>query len=332
MIGLWKRFVARMDTREGGEALAALRLSMGTAALWTALHNWPVAKMVWTDVAYEGYRKLPEGPWLTEWLGGTTPEVVGGLMITTVVSALFIIGGVAPRLAALVYLQAHMALNDINGHSGGSYDELLSNVMWILVFANSHATWSLTCLARTGRFSDRSAQVLAWPRYLILLQLIVMYTSTGLQKVSAHWIPFGDLGALYYILQQPSWAHWPDMTWLAWWFPVTQAMTLSVWLFEVAAPLLIVALWARSSRTRAGPLRRWLTRIRYRDLFALYGVGMHIGIHALMAVGPFSIISLGMYPSLWHADEWRRLSDRLTGRRRSPAKPTPPAETPHRAG
>lgn len=332
MIRLWQAFVARMDTREGGEALAALRVALGTAALATALHNWPVGTMVWTDVAYDGYRSLPGGPWLVELLGGTTPEVVTALMVTTIASALLVIGGVVPRLAALVYLQAHMALSDINGHAGGSYDELLSNVMWILVFARSHATWSLTCRLRTGRWSDRSATVLAWPRYLIVLQLVIVYTSTGLQKVSAHWIPFGDLGALYYILQQPSWAHWPDMTWLAWWFPVTQAMTLGVWLFEVGAPLLLVALWARGSRTTAGPLRRWLTKVRFRDLFGLFGIGMHIGIHALMAVGPFSIISLAMYPALWHADEWRRLSDRLSGRLRRSAPPSPQAATPHRAG
>ena len=327
MIGLWRRFVGRMDHREGGEALAALRITLGGAALYSMLHNLSVAHLVWLDPVDGGYRKLPPSPWLIEWLGGNTPEVIYGLLAVTAVTATGLLLGVFPRVAALVFLQAHMALSDVNGHAGGSYDELLSNCIWVMVFARSHSTWSLTCRIRHGKWSNLDARVPAWPRYLIILQLVMVYTSTGLQKVSSHWIPGGDLGALYYILQQPSWSRWPDMTWLAWIFPVTQMMTLGVWLFEVGSPLLIVALWAQSSRVHAGPIRRWMNRIRYRDVFGLCGIGMHIGIHALMSVGPFSIISLAMYPALWHADEWRRLVRKMAAWRAMP-QPTTPLKTP----
>lgn len=327
MIRLWTRWVKLLDRREGGEAMAALRLSIGAAALYATLHNYSVAHLVWVDADHGGYRNLPPTTGMVEWLGGATPEVVSGLLAVTLVCGLLLFFGVVPRAAALVYLQTHMALSDLNGHAGGSYDELLSNCMWLMVFARSHATWSLTCRLRTGRWSAPGAQVMSWPRYLMVLQLVLVYASTGFQKVSSHWLPGGDLGALYYILQQPSWSRWPDMTWLAWVYPVTQVMTLVVWLFEVSAPLLLLALWARSSRESAGPLRRWMNRIRYRDLFGLFGVGMHIGIHTLMSVGPFSIISLAMYPALWHADEWRRLGLRLSAWRSKRASPSLPETT-----
>jgi hypothetical protein len=332
MIKPWSQWVKFIDRREGGEAMAALRLSLGSAALYATLHNYSVAHLVWVDAEHGGYRRLPRVTGMVEWLGGATPDVVSGLLAVTLVSALLLVFGILPRAAALVYLQTHMALSDLNGHAGGSYDELLSNCMWLMVFARSHATWSVTCRLRTGRWSDPDARVMSWPRYLVVLQLVLVYASTGFQKVSSHWIPGGDLGALYYILQQPSWSRWPDMTWLAWVYPVTQLMTFGVWLFELGAPLLLLALWARSSRTTAGPMRRWLNRIRYRDLFAFLGIGMHIGIHALMSVGPFSIISLAMYPSLWHADEWRRLSLRLSAWRPKPASPTPSAKTARQEG
>ncbi|MFT4976611.1 MAG: hypothetical protein ACI8S6_002516 [Myxococcota bacterium] len=332
MINPWSRFVALMDRREGGEALAAIRLALGAAALIAVSYNVPVWQDVWLDIEHGGYRNFSNPPWLVAALGGTTPTVIGGLLATTAVSGALIFCGVLPQLAALVYLQTHLALTDINGHAGGSYDQVLSNALWLLVFMRSGATWSVSCRLRTGRWSNSEARVPSWPRYLMVLQLVLIYCSTGLQKVSSHWLPGGDLGALYYILQQPSWARWPDMTWLAWVFPVTQVMTLSVWLFEVSSPVVLLALWARSSRTSAGPLRRLLCRLRVRDLFALFGVGMHIGIHTLMSVGPFSIVSLAMYPALWHADEWHRLSRRWSAWRGRPATPSRSKTPAPRAG
>lgn len=169
----------------------------------------------------------------------------------------------------------------------------------------------------------------AWPRYLLMFQLLLVYTSTGTQKLSTHWLPGGDLGALYYILLQPSWSRF-DMSWLAWVFPVTQAATLGTWLFEVFAPLLLIAMWGRSDRVKAGPLRRLLCRIEYRDLFAFFGVMMHLTIHAVMEVGPFSVISLAFYPALWHPDEWARMARVIGTASRRSAATSSPSRTPDR--
>ena len=46
---------------------------------------------------------------------------------------------------------------------------------------------------------------------------------------------------------------------------------------------------------RGGRLRRWVLRYDLRKPFAAIGVGLHLGILALLNVGPFSPISLSYY-------------------------------------
>jgi hypothetical protein len=47
-------------------------------------------------------------------------------------------------------------------------------------------------------------------------------------------------------------------------------------------------------------------------MFAVFGVGMHLGIEALMNVGPFSFISMSYYLALLWPSEARAALDRLT--------------------
>jgi Na+-driven multidrug efflux pump len=129
------------------------------------------------------------------------------------------------------------------------------------------------------------------------------------------------LDALWYILQQPTWQRFPlPMQSLTWAYPLTQAASLSVWAFEQAAPLLLLAYWYRETRERPGYLRARFNALDFRTLYLLFGVGMHIGIEALMEVGPFSIASLTLYLACFHPDEWSRLFNRL---RMSGSSPVP---------
>ena len=139
----------------------------------------------------------------------------------------------------------------------------------------------------------------------MVVQLVLMYSSTGLQKVSTHWVPGGDMAALYYIMQQPSWQRF-DLSWTAWVHPLTQLATLGTWLWEVGSPVLLLAFWYRRTRGGGGWLRATLNRIDARSLFALFGALVHAGIHALMDVGPFSYVSIALYPALFSPDELRQ--------------------------
>ncbi|MCB9766279.1 MAG: hypothetical protein H6739_41270 [Alphaproteobacteria bacterium] len=323
MSGLWARWVDLLSTREPGTTLALYRVAMGLCILGTVgtvvVHG--LVDVIWLPAEHGGYRGAMQPGFLFDWLG-VTPITVWSTVVVSMVSGVLLtlgVGGPAlGRLVAFVALWSTMGLTDINGHTGGSYDELLTCGLWLLVLADSTRTLSVDCWRRTGGWTDPTP-ILAFPRYLVVFQLVLAYWSTGAQKVSAYWTPAGDFSALYYILQQPSWQRW-DMQWLAWVFPATQLATISTWMFELGSPLLLLAFWFRRTEDRPGRLRALFNRARFRDVFAAFGVGLHVGVFILMNVGPFSAVTLALYVCLFHPDEWQRALDRL--------RPPAPAEVP----
>lgn len=328
----WRRLVAMLAETEPGSVQALFRIAIGLCVLG-AVGTVVVAGLVeplWVDRAFGGYRDLGRGPWLVAWLGGPTPRVVWGLVAATLASGTLLTLGIGSRGAALVALQGVMGLTWLNGHAGGSYDELLANALWLLVLSRSDATLSLSCRLRTGAWTDPTARVASWPRWLMVLQLVVVYSSTGFQKVSSYWVPGGDFSALWYILQQPSWQR-VDMRWAAPFFPLTQLATALTWCWEISYPLVLATFWARRGPDRANGLRQLLRRLDLRRPYALFGALMHVGTLLLMNVGPFSAITLSFYLTLWHPDELRSVGRRLrswaTARPPAPAPPSPPGRT-----
>jgi hypothetical protein len=124
---------------------------------------------------------------------------------------------------------------------------------------------------------------------------VIVYFMTGIQKVSDTWVPGGELSALYYILQQPTWQR-VDSLWLAHVFPLTQLGTLFTWTFEVGSPLLLVAIVVE--RHGRGRLARQLRRIPFRRGWALWGAVLHVGIALSMAVGVFPYLAPAFYVAL----------------------------------
>lgn len=328
---LWKAWVALLSRKEDGTSLALYRIGLGLCVLYTvgAVALPGMVPVLWLDRDYGGYLEMGKVWWLVDALGGPTPAVVWSLVGLTVLAGLALVLGIAARLTAFVALQSLLALTWINGSAGGSYDELMSNALWLLVLADSDATLSLWSRIRTGSWRGNRL-VSAWPRYLVVFQLAVIYTSTAAQKLSAYWTPGGDYSALYYILQQPTWQR-VDMRWVAQIFPVTQLMTISTWLWEWSAPLLLLSFYYRDTRARPGRLRALFNRLDVRLLYGLFGVGLHLGIFALMEVGPFSWDTLALYIALVHPDEWRAFGRAISRRfRPSPAaaRPAPAAPSP----
>jgi len=330
--GLWSRWKALLAHKEPAHGLAFLRIGLGFILL-VELLSVSLSGLVptlWMHVDHGGYRAYTlTGAWLIDALGGPAPGLIWTLVALGMLSSVALLLGVGTRIAAFVGLQSFLALAWTNGHAGGSYDPLITNLLWLMVLADGGSTGSLTAKMRTGRWWP-DVEVSAWPRYLVVGQMVAVYTATGMQKVSASWVPGGDLSALYYILQQPSW-HRFDMSWAASVYPLTQLLTLLSWLFEVGSAVLIFALWARASRQSAGPLRRFSNRVDLRMWWLGFGLLMHIGIMLLMDVGTFSIACISTYACFFHADELkaaaRVVSSRLGRTVASlPAKPSLPAE------
>lgn len=319
----WSGWVELVGRREPGTSLALFRIMTGSALLYAvgSVVAADLVELLWVDEAYGGYRRL-KGNWLVSALGGARPEVTWTLIGLTLGAGLSLTLGVLARPCALVAGQGLLALTTLNTHARSSYDPLLVNSLWLLVLADSTATLSLRCRLSRGRWTSDTA-VAAWPRMLVLAQLVVLYTSTGLQKISIHWTPVGELSALYYILQQPSWQRW-DMTWLASVYPLTQVGTVVTWLWELTWPVVPLALWFRHTADRRGRVRAAFNRIPVRALYVAIGLCMHVTVAVVMVVGPFSWITLAYYPCLFRPHELHRAGRRLAGlarrwsRRRAP--------------
>lgn len=306
--GGWSRWVAFCAQSESATSIAALRVAFALCVLLSVGSVWAsdLVDVIWVDRAYGGLRNVSAN-WLVSALGGATPAVVHRLVYVTLASAVCLALGVGGRAMALLTLHLCLALFDLNGQAGGSYDELLLNALWLLVLAPCSHTLSVDCRLRTGSWSTATPIAAGW-RYLFVLQLVLVYWSTGVQKVSSHWVPGGDFSALYFILQQPTW-HRFDMQWLAWVYPLTQLGTAVSWLWEVSAPVWWVAFVASLHPDALGRVGAWLRRWRVRLVWGLVGVVFHVTVYFLMDVGPFSPISLAYYFALihpWELDAFAR--------------------------
>ncbi len=307
MSRVWRSWVGFTSRTEAGTSIAVFRILIGLCVVLTV--GWVIAAdlvhVLWVSPEHGGMSRIAPGR-IVNALGGPTPAVMTGLAWLTCAMGLVLAGGfggpIAGRAVAFVTLQLFMATVDINALAGGSYDELLQNALWLCVLAPTTTTLSAHCRLKTGRWTS-DAPVGVWARYLIVIQLVIMYGSTGLQKLSSYWTPGGDFSALYYILQQPSW-HRFDMRWVASIFPLTQIGTAVSWFWEVFAPLWLVAFYFSETADRPGRVRAAFNRLQVRWVYAVLGVVFHLALTVLMDVGPFAPISLAFYAALVHPHEW----------------------------
>src|SRR5690606_28372158 len=139
----------------------------------------------------------------------------------------------------------------------------------------------------------------AWPRAVLVFQLLLMYTMTGVQKVGHSWTPMGGYTALHYVLNDPTWLRWDLGSWPWLLGPVLRVSTAITWHWEQLSLLLLLH-WFFRWRVTDSP--SWLGRVFVRwDLrypWAAIGVVLHVGILVFFDVGPFSLVSLAYYVCL----------------------------------
>jgi uncharacterized membrane protein YphA (DoxX/SURF4 family) len=299
---LWSGWVALLSREESGECLAVMRILVAITVF--IMIGVPIANdlvgVLYYPPEYGGYLQVGESTWIVDALGGPTPQLVWSLLITTAVAALALAFGVQARVAALVAGQCLLALRGINS-SQGSYSTLVSNALWLCVLSRCDVTLSLTCRLRTGSWTCAD-RVPAWPRLLGVAQLVIIYTWTGLSKISAFWI--GDFSAIYFILQDPNWQRF-DMSRAAYVYPLTQVSTAIIWLWETSFGVILLAAYFKETADRPGRLRGFFNRHNIRAGYMFIGLGAHLGIAATMVVGPFLLATLAFYPCLFPPSEWR---------------------------
>jgi hypothetical protein len=291
----WRAWVQLLSTREPATTLAWFRIALGLVMLYsvTSVMTAGLVEVMWVDAAYGGLQTLDTPHWLLSLLGPRTPTIAWTLGIASLVLATMVAAGLGGRVTMFVALQVYSATVDVKFTLTGGYDAMMIDALWLLVLADSTATLSLDCRRRTGRWrSDRL--VAAWPRYLLIFQLLVVYGTTGWHKLSPVWTPGGAHSALYWVFQDPTWRRF-DMAWTAHLYPLTQIATAVTWWWETLAPLLLVVYWLRYTADRGGRLRNFVLRYDPRLLFAAVGVTLHLTILATVNVGPFSWVSLSYY-------------------------------------
>ncbi len=305
---LWTRWVGAVTRREPAHAVAVVRIVVGVSIvahlvrlLWTETWRW-----VWLPPAHGGLVPLNSGP--LDWFGGATPMLVGGVIGATLLSSLALGLGLFTPGAVLLTTAGWWVLMGLGPNAGGSYDFLGANILFLLIFAGSGRAWSVDAWWRR-RQGATALDVPAWPRWLMVWQLVVMYDTTAWQKLSSSWVIGGPADALWYILQQPTWHHF-EMAWLAPIFPFTQLMTTSTWLWEHASPIIVVAAWFRATRGRGGWLRAQSNRVDPRRFYLAFGVVMHLSIEATLDVALFTPFTLALYAACFSGDEVRRVSNR----------------------
>lgn len=330
MSGLWARFVSAMAHREPATPLALFRVAVATVVLTSTLHlvGSGVVPLVLFDDAHGGMTSLKPSNLQWNTLGlAHTPDVVWGIVWAVVALSALLAVGLGGRVTAFALLQACLLLFAINPMSGGGHDKLLTNALWLLVLSPATATLSVDCRLRTGAWWS-TRPVVAWPRYLAVLQICLVYTLTGVQKLGSEWLPWGGWSALYYSLLLPSWSRWPIAGWLGWAYPLTQLGTAVTWLWESSFLVVLLAFWFRATRERPGRLRALSNRVDLRAVYLVVGVVMHLGIFAFMNVGPFSWAAMSFYVAAFHHDEWSALWRRLRGRQSTAQALDPPASAP----
>jgi hypothetical protein len=312
--------------RESPLVLGLLRAAVGLVLLGSlaSVLGSGVLESMWVDVEDGGALHLsPDSFWVNV-LGGPTRSAIFTLFGIACVSGVFVTLGLGGRLPYLLAGQAYGALVRVNPDTVGAYDSMITNALYLLLFSAANATLSLDCRRKTGAWTSRT-EVPAWPRYVLIFQLLVVYGATGLQKMSHTWTPFGGYSALYWVLQDPTWRRF-DTTFAASISPLLAIATAATWHFEVFAPLLLLYYYAERTRERGGRFRRWFLRWDLRKPFAAVGIALHLGILVLLNVGPFSFISLAYYLALLRPPELERALVWLRSRSdaRSALRLTPP--------
>lgn len=336
MRSLWHAWERALERTEPGTSLALFRVGMGLAVLVTlgSLVSGGLVDDLYVDRAHGGMFDARPG-WTVRQLGGATPTVVWSLVVGGLIGGAATAVGLGGRLVPFATLQLCQMLLGLSPYADAAYDGLLFNGLWLCVLAPTTRTLSVDALLRTGQLSS-GAPVGVWGRYLVVFQLVVLYTATGWQKLSSGWVPGGELSALYHILQMPAFQRAP-MDWVARYHDLTRLATAVTWWWEVLAPLLLVGVWA-TRRPRTGRPGHLLGRLPIRSGFVAVGLIMHGASFALLELGPFPFTTLAYYPALFHPRElavaWRALTAPFTGRSapRGRAAGSPAATTGSRGG
>ena len=303
----WERYAAFLSEAEDPSTLAAVRFTFGVAlalnVLQQVLLGDPV--LMYADVEHGGIFALePRSLSLFRFLPPTA-AVAWALLGVQLLAAMGLAVGFLTRFSTAVAfiiqvtLVGRMAMFRYDG------DVVFRVVCFLLLVSPVGAAWSVDAWRGRGH-----AMVSAWPRRLLVAQLAIIYTRTGVVKLASTWSAMEDWSAVYLALNLPAISRYPG-DWAAHplIFPLTQVATFVASWWEVLFFLVPLNMFLRR---RPAAAHRWrlariLARHDLRPGFVLVGLAMHGGLLVVTDVGLFSVVMLSLYPALLLPGEARRV-------------------------
>jgi hypothetical protein len=314
----WHRWVWLWDGTEAPWSLALVRVLLGAVILYDFLE---IARL---GLVVALFAPQPEGlgdaatradaPWFVDLFGGS-PTAAWGLYLAITLSAASFCAGLLTRTSAVVLLFLWAQFAAVIPAADRGIDTLCRDILLIFVFARSGDALSVDAWVATGRVWGRGEPIPAWPRRLLVLQLVAMYFLAGVQKLGLHWWPAGHFAALYFILQDPAIARF-DFRWLAHppWFQLTQLGSVSTLVYQDTYPVVLLIRYAKWTADQGG----WRAVVARRYGWAEWvWIGVGAVFHLLLAVtcelGIFPAAMLALYPAWILPEQWPKLVARWRG-------------------
>lgn len=282
-----------------------MRVSLGLWGVFFYLLHWRVRHALWGPdgyIPFEKFRDLTATFNLFQF--SRSPLYFEVIYHAAILIAVLLLLGFLPRLMVPLHWAMIWSFQERNPLLGDGGDNLMRIVLLFLVLVNTGAYFSMfgkrhadshaeprpsaTRLAR-GLDSLRPALAVVhnFGVLFILVQLCLMYMSTGLYKVMGELWQNGT--ALYYILRVDEFS-WPGVAELIYRNPYLVVMgTYGTVLFEIIfAPSLF---------------NRWT-----RYLMIAAGLFFHVGIAMVMGLVTFGWSMLSVYPLLVTDNEYQSLA------------------------
>lgn len=270
--------------------LGAVRIATGVVLLYDLLRRFRILELFYTNSGvlsnHFALFRPEDRPQLSLLMAFSTPgEVTVAFVAVGCVYACYTLG----LFTRIVQLLAFVCLTSLNSRNlfveDGGVSTLIALCLWT-AFLPLGDRLSLDALVRDARLLHVRARVKARARasrpvqslamLALLLQIIVIYVLNASQKTGATWM---QGSAVHYVLWQAridtAFGVWLAQHEPAWLSPLFSRATVAL---EAAVPLLLAYPSRNSTRTLG---------------FAL-SCGLHLGIAAVMSLGPFSYAMIAL--------------------------------------
>lgn len=273
-IDAWRRF---WFAATPSHPLAVLRIAFGALGLLN-LAGMREVRIYWRP---DGILPPASHPEISAWLVAHDLAGLAGVALFAAVFACYaaMTIGFRSHVAVVLSLLAGLAQLWWNSFPLSAAFELWLDVVFCLVWADTGAVWSLDAyLARRRGAAETGEHTQPiWPLRLVQIQVGIVYVSAVLWKLlDPHW---RDGSALHYILSGTIYTRFPAGPPLSL-DGLLVVMTYTTLAWELAFPFLVAH---RKTRTVA----------------LLSGVGIHLGMWALLEIGPFTLVILATYLAFW---------------------------------